>query len=203
MSNILNEDLKGVLILISGPSGVGKGTVIKELKKLFPNFIYPVSSTTRKMRPGEKDREVYYFISRDEFEKGILEGRFLEWACVHGENYYGMLKAPVIKALKEGKVVLREVDVQGVMSITDIMPAENLVTIFIKAASPEELLARISQRGKLPDDEIARRMESAKKELKLADNFKYQVFNRTGGVEECVDEVFDIIKKETENLKNG
>lgn len=192
----MSNNLKGILIIVSGPSGVGKGTVIRALKKDYPQFEYPISHTTREIRPAEKDGEVYHFITREEFEWGIKEGEFLEWANVHGMNYYGTLKKPIISALEEGKVVVREVDVQGAQSIQKVIPAENLVTIFIKAESTEKLLGRIANRGELPSDEIARRMESAAREMELAGEFDYQVWNLEGQVEKCVLDVEAIIEGE-------
>ncbi len=189
--------LKGKLFIISGPSGVGKGTVIRALKGLYPGFFYPISHTTRTMRPSEKDGEVYHFTSLEEFKEGIERGEFLEWAHVHQSNYYGTLKEPIMAALREGKVIVREVDVQGFHSIRKVIPAENLVTIFLKAESSEKLLERIAKRGKLPEDELKRRMESAEKELKDADMFDYQVWSLDGKIPECVADVQKIIVDET------
>lgn len=192
----MSNSLKGILVIVSGPSGVGKGTIIRALKRDYPDFEYPISHTTRGIRPGEKDGEVYHFITKDEFEQGINDGKFLEWALVHETNYYGTLREPIITALEEGKVVVREVDVQGAQSIQKVVPAENLVTIFIKAESEEKLLGRIAKRGELPEDEVKRRMESAKKEMDLADEFKYQVWNYEGEVQDCIEDVKLIIMKE-------
>ena len=200
MSSSEFKNLKGKLILISGPSGVGKGTVIGRLKKMFPFFVFPISGVTRKMRPGEKDGVVYNFMSKKEFEKGIKEGKFLEWALVHGTNYYGTLKKPIIDALKAGKIVVREVDIQGVHSIIDILPHKNLVTIFLKADSREELISRIMNRSKLPKDEIERRMLSAEKELDASKKFDYVVYSYHNQIDRCVNEVVDIIKSETKDI---
>lgn len=197
MSSNELQNLKGKVILVSGPSGVGKGTVIRMLKEKFPEFVFPLSGVTRKMRAGEKNGEVYEFMSKDEFELGIKNGMFLEWAFVHGKNYYGTLKKPILDALKDGKIVVREVDIQGVHSIIDILPKENLVTIFLKPKDNEDLISRIVKRGKLPADEMNRRMESASKELKASSRFDYQVFNLDGEVDKCFEEVVDIIKKES------
>lgn len=185
--------LKGKLFIISGPSGVGKGTVIAALKKEFPNFVFPLSYTTRSMRPGEKDGEVYHFISKEEFEEGIKSDRFLEWAFIHRQNYYGTAKQPILDALEQGKMVLREVDVQGFHSIKALIPAENFVSIFLKAENEEELLERIAKRGKLSEEELARRMESARKELADAGAFDYQIVNREGAIEECLQQIKKII----------
>ena len=185
--------LKGYFFLISGPSGVGKGTVINALKKHHPVFVFPLSHTTRPRRPGEKDGEVYHFISKKVFEAEIARGNFLEWAQVHGKDYYGTLKKPILEALEAGKTVIREVDVQGFHSISRAIPKKNLVTIFLKAESMEKLIARIAKRGKLPPEELKRRLESAQKELKQANFFDYQVWSLENKIPECVKEVENII----------
>jgi len=190
------KKMTGLLIIISGPSGVGKGTVIRSLREMYPDFYYPISCTTRAMRPGEKEGVIYHYISKKDFIKGTLDGDFLEWAQVHRTNYYGTPKKPIVEALSKGRVVLREVDVQGARSIQKIVPAKNLVTIFIKAESKEKLLDRIAKRGELPEDEVKRRMESAKREIDTADEFDYQVWNYEGKVDECVGNVVEIIEDE-------
>lgn len=185
--------MKGILFIISGPSGVGKGTVIRALKEKYPGFVFPISHTTRAIRPGEKDGEVYHFISEEEFKSGIEKGNFLEWAQVHKKDYYGTLKKPIMDALEAGRVIIREVDVQGFHSIRQVVPKENLVTIFLKAESPEKLLERIAKRGKLPEEELRRRMESAQKEMKDADLFDYQVWSLENQIPRCVGDVEKII----------
>lgn len=188
--------MKGKLFLISGPSGVGKGTVIAALKAKYPQFVYPISHTTRQMRPGEKDDEVYHFISKEEFESEMAKGNFLEWAKVHAKDYYGTLKKPIIDALEAEKIVIREVDVQGFHSIRKVIPKENLVTIFLKAEDMEKLLQRIAKRGKLAEEELQRRMKSAQKELKDAGMFDYQIWSLEGQVSRCVADVEEIILAE-------
>lgn len=185
--------MKGILFIISGPSGVGKGTVIRALKEKYPQFVFPISHTTRAIRPGEKDGEVYHFISEKEFKSGIEEGNFLEWAQVHKKDYYGTLKKPIMDALEAGKVIVREVDVQGFHSIRKVVPKENLVTVFLKAESPEKLLERIAKRGKLPEEELRRRMESAQREMADADLFDYQVWSLENQIPKCVGDVEKII----------
>lgn len=196
--NTMENELKGLLIIISGPSGVGKGTVIRHLKQMYPQFEYPISHTTRDPRPGEKDGEVYHFISKEDFEQGIEDGDFLEYARVHETNYYGTLKKPIMDGLKEGKVIVREVDVQGAQSMKEVVPADNLVTIFIKAKNKEELMQRIAHRGELPEDEVQRRMKSAEREMDLMDEFDYQVWSLQDQIQKCVDDVNAIVVEEME-----
>jgi guanylate kinase len=184
---------KGKLVLIVGPSGSGKGTIIKHLRKRHPDWIYPVSYTTRKQRPGEEDGLVYHFISEDEFKKGIEDGRFLEHAIVHEKGYYGTDKEEILSALRDGKVVVREVDIQGFHSIQEVVLADDLLTIFVEAGDLDELEKRIAKRGKLPEEEVERRMESARKEIAQADECDFRVVNEYGKVEEAVEKVDEMI----------
>jgi guanylate kinase len=187
------NDNKGKLVLIVGPSGSGKGTIIKNLREMHPDWVYPVSYTTRAIRPGEEDGLVYHFISEDEFKQGISDGRFLEYAIVHEKGYYGTDRAEIMSALEEGKVVIREIDIQGFHSIREVMPKDDLLTIFVEAGDLDELERRIADRGKLPEEEVARRMESARKEIAQADQCDFRIKNEYGKIEEAVEEVDGII----------
>jgi len=184
---------KGKFVLIVGPSGSGKGTIIKNIRKRHPDWIYPFSYTTRAMRPGEENGLVYKFISKEEFEKGINDGKFLEYACVHEKGYYGTAKDEIMKGLEEGNVVVREVDIQGFHSIKKALDASLLITIFIEAGDLDELKKRIAERGALPDEEILRRMESAKREIAQADQCDFRIVNEYGKVDEAVNAVEKII----------
>ncbi len=150
----------GKLILILGSSGSGKGTVLAHLRANRKEFVFPVSCTTRDMRPGEKDGEVYYFISKDEFKARIDAGDFLEWALVHEENYYGTLKSEILVPLENGKIVVREVDVQGLRSIRELLPKEKFSSIFLTVSGWETLRHRILKRSILPEEELERRRQS-------------------------------------------
>lgn len=192
------QNLKGLFVGIVGPSGVGKGMIISRLKQEFPQFFYPLSHTTRVIRPGEKDGEVYNFLTVDQFKDEIKQENFLEWAIVHKQNYYGTLKKPIMEALVEGKIVIREIDMQGIMSIKKILEPKNLVAIFIKPENMDILRVRINRRGKLPEEEIERRMESAKKELEQIHECNYEVFSRENELEVCYAEIKGILMKESE-----
>ena len=192
----ITEELKGKLFLIVGPSGSGKGTVIAELKKVFTDFVYPISYTTRKIREGEKLDDVYHFIAREEFEKMIEENDFLEYAIVHSNEYYGTPKKDIVEPLMQGKTVVREVDIQGFNSIKEIIQKEHLISIFMKVSDLEDLKQRILRRGEMSEEELQRRMDSAMKEMAKADQCDYQVENRWGEIRECVEKVEQIIRAE-------
>ena len=184
---------KGKLVLIVGPSGSGKGTIVKGLRERHPDWVYPVSYTTRLQRPGEEDGLVYNFISEEEFKRGIEDGRFLEYAIVHEKGYYGTDKGEILSALDEGKVVVREVDIQGFHSIRSVVPADVLLSIFVEAKDLDELQRRIAKRGKLPEEEVERRMESARKEIAQAGECDHRLVNEYGKIKEAVEEVEGVI----------
>ncbi len=191
---------KGKLFLIVGPSGSGKGSAIIQLKKRHPEYVFPVSCTTRDPRPGEKEGEVYHYIEKEQFRQWIEEGRFLEWAEVHKDHYYGILKEPILAALREGKIVVREIDIQGYKSVRSLLPGEDLVGIFLLVQDLSELRERILKRGPLPEEEIARRMESAQREVSQMNICHYQVASEFGQVPKIVTQIEEIIEKETSGL---
>lgn len=199
-----NEEQKSVhsgkLFLIVGPSGSGKGTVIERIKGKYPGFVYPVSYTTREMRHGEKDGGSYHYVSKEEFERMIKEGEFLEHAVVHSDNYYGTSKKDILQPLERGAGVIREVDIQGFNSIRNLVPKENLVSIFMKVSDMEDLKGRILRRGKISDEELEKRLDSAKKEMAQAGECDYQVENKWGEIENCVANVERIILAEVKKM---
>lgn len=189
------DNLKGKLVLIMGPSGVGKGTIIKMLRRRFPRAFYVTSDVTRKKRPNEVPGVVYNFISRNEFQNGIKNNEYLEWACVHGKEYYGIPEKPVIKALSEGETVIREVDMQGFEQIRKKIPLKNIVSIFLMPESMEQLRERILRRGELPEEEIVRRMRSAEREMSKRYLCDYRLYSRENKLEELYRDVKRIIDK--------
>ncbi len=186
--------MKGTFILILGPSGTGKGTVISHLRKVFPDAVFPLSCTTRSPRPREKDGEVYHFITKEDFKRRIDAGEFLEWAIVHNDNYYGTLKAPIEAALNEGKLVIREVDMQGVISIRTILGRENVKALFITSPSWESLKNRIQKRAPLPVEELVHREMSFEKEMIFSKECDFVVMSEDGKIPEVCGEVEGIIK---------
>lgn len=192
--------MKGKLYLIIGPSGAGKGTIIKALKQQMPELVLPISCTTRDPRTGEKDGEVYHFISKEDFLKKIEDGDFLEWAHVHGrDNFYGTLKSPILAALKSEKKVLREVDMQGAQSIRDLIELDKelsqyeLVTIFITVKDWPTLEHRILNRSEMSQEELEKRRLSFIKEMEFGQTCDYVVDSREGLQEQAIDEVKAIL----------
>lgn len=183
----------GLFVAIVGPSGVGKGTIMNLFKQRFKDAVYVLSSTTREKRDGEKDGDQYFFVSVEEFEKGLEEGKYLEYAQVHQKDYYGVLREPVEKALKEGKIVIRELDIQGVDLIKKTIADGALLTIFIKPEDMSCLRQHIVQRGKVSEEELDRRLESAAHELKRAGECDYTVTNYEGRVEQTYLDIEGII----------
>lgn len=173
--------------------------MLHKLKESNPEYLYPLSATTRPMREGEKDGDIYHFMSKEEFKKGIEEEKFLEWAIVHQDNYYGLIKGPIVEGLESGKTIVREVDIQGFDSIRDKIDKENLVTIFITVANKDELIERIVNRAAISDDELEKRKESMHREFNRARDCDYMVENIEGKLEETVTRVQEIIEEEINN----
>jgi guanylate kinase len=163
------------LIVVSAPSGAGKTTLCARLLKDFPEMRLSISSTTRAPRGDEKHGVAYFFMSREEFESGIQDGDFAEWALVHG-NYYGTSKRVLEESFKAGIPVLLDIDVQGAESLRRAFPTETL-TVFISPPNVEVLEQRLRARGTDSESSIARRMGNARKEMAEMDKFDVVVIN--------------------------
>jgi len=181
---------KGLLMIISGPSGSGKGTVVDELIK-DENFVISVSATTRAPRDYEEDGVHYFFKTVDEFGDMINDGELLEWAAFCG-NYYGTPKTYVEKMLEAGKNVILEIEVQGAQQITEMYPES--VSIFLMPPSKEELLRRLTGRGTEDEITIERRIQRASEEVELLPNYKFVVINDE--VEKAVEKIKVIAESE-------
>ncbi|HYW19781.1 MAG TPA: guanylate kinase [Nodularia sp. (in: cyanobacteria)] len=164
----------GRLIVLTGPSGVGKGTLMQELLKRHPELYYSVSVTTRSPRPGEIDGENYYFISRNKFEQLVDQGEFLEWAEFAG-NYYGTPREAVLNQVQSGKLVVLEIELEGARQIRASFP--RALSIFILPPSLNELESRIRGRAQDSEEAIARRLHRAQAEIEAADEFDVQIVN--------------------------
>jgi len=166
--------MKGILFVISGPSGAGKGTILERVLKNRQNIEFSVSATTRSPRPGEVEGVHYFFITREEFRNRIESSKFLEWAHVHDE-YYGTLKEWVQSRLDEGHDVVLDIDVQGALQI--MKNAVDEVFIFIAAPSIDELHLRLVKRGTESEEKIMRRLEVARRELEHVSKYQYLIVN--------------------------
>ncbi|WP_067774569.1 guanylate kinase [Nostoc sp. NIES-3756] len=164
----------GKLIVLTGPSGVGKGTLMRSLLQRHPELYYSVSATTRAPRPGEVDGKNYYFISRSKFEQLVAQGEFLESAEFAG-NYYGTPREAVLHQVQSGKLVVLEIELEGARQIRTSFP--QALNIFILPPSFEELERRIRGRGQDSEEAIARRLQRAKEEIQAADEFDIQIVN--------------------------
>jgi guanylate kinase len=164
----------GRLIVLTGPSGVGKGTLMRSLLQRHPELYYSVSVTTRSPRPGEIDGKNYYFISLSKFEQLIAQGEFLEWAEFAG-NYYGTPREAVLKQISSGKLVVLEIELEGARQIRASFPSA--ISIFILPPSFDELEKRIRNRAQDSEEAIARRLRCAQEEIKAADEFDIQIVN--------------------------
>lgn len=179
---------KGSLIVLSGFSGAGKGTVIAQVLAKRPDVYFSVSFTTREPREGEKDGVNYHFVSREEFEARIAQGEFLEYAQ-YVDNYYGTSRRIIQEKLDQGIDVLLEIEVQGAAHVRENMPES--VSLFIVPPSFEELSRRLHGRGTDSEEKIQERLATARKEIKEIVNYDYIVINDT--VEQAVEEVLSIL----------
>ena len=182
---------KGLLIVISGASGTGKGTVCKELLARETDIAYSVSATSRAPREGEQDGREYYFRTREEFEQMIAAGAFLEYADVYG-NYYGTPLAPIEEHRAAGEDILLEIDTQGALNVMERCPDGTF--IFLLPPSLEELRRRITGRGTESEESLARRLAAARDEIRLGKRYRYAVLNDT--VEAATDRIQTILAAE-------
>jgi len=181
---------RGLLFIVSGPSGAGKGTICQKLKEQ-GTIELSISMTTRKPRPGEIDGENYFFVTEEVFQNYIKKGGFLEYAKVYG-NYYGTPKDIILKKLAENKDVVLEIDIQGALKVKETYPKG--IFIFILPPSMAELRKRITGRGSESEADINLRLGETLKEVAYIDRYDYCVVN--GEVYEAVQRVTDIIKAE-------
>lgn len=185
------------LIVVSGPSGVGKSTIVDKVVQR-TDWLRSVSATTRQARTGEVDGRQYHFVSRDEFEKMIAGGQLLEWAQVFGE-FYGTPAGPVLDALADEKVVILEIDVQGGMQVYKAMPGATFVLIL--PPDDGQLRSRLCGRGSEDGQAVEKRLGKAKEEIRLAIEsgaYKHRVTN--DNLDDAVAEVVQIIKQESSSI---
>lgn len=183
----------GLLIILSGPSGVGKGTIRKRIMQdPSLNLIYSVSMTTRSIRPGEVDGKDYFFVNQETFQEAINNNQLLEWAEFVG-NRYGTPKAEIQKLMQAGKNVLLEIEINGAKQVIAKATGPGLVTIFLMPPSFEALEARIRKRKTESELIIQERLAKAKREMNLHHDYQYLVVN--DDVEKTSQQIIDIIKE--------
>ena len=185
---------KGIVIVISGPSGSGKGTVVEQLRKIYPNAGVSVSATTRQKRTGEVDGVHYHYKSREEFEKLIESGEVLEHTTYNG-NYYGTLRSEAEKIVNSGRDLILEIEVDGAGQIKKLL-GDECTAVMLIAPDYAELERRLRGRGTDSEEAILNRLATERKEISLAPMYDYIVVNENGKVEECAENIVAIIKAE-------
>ena len=188
------------LIIISAPSGSGKTTLCRALQKRDGSIRFSVSCTTRAKRKGEIDGVDYTFLTDQEFKKRIDNDEFSEWEQIHGNYYYGTLKAILEAAILQQELLLLELDVKGAMSINNIY-SEKTLSIFVEPPSMDDLHTRLVKRGTDSEERIAKRLERLTAELEYKSNFDHHIIN--DDVKHAVDEIMDIIQHENEGVYYG
>ncbi len=182
--------MRGRLIVVSGPSGAGKSTLIREALDAVPQLAYSVSATTRPPRPGEADGQHYIFLSREEFERRIEEGHFLEWAEYSG-NLYGTPVGRVEELLEKGRSVILEIELQGARKVREKRP--DAVMVFVRAPSLEETRRRLEGRATETAEAMETRLATAAREVAAREEFDYEVVN--GEREEARKDMIEVMEK--------
>lgn len=188
-----NREEKPVMVVISGPSGVGKDVTLKRMQELGYPFYFVVTANTRPRREGEVDGADYFFVSKGEFAKMIEQDELLEHAVVYGD-YKGIPKEQVRRALASGQDVIMRIDVQGATTLRRIVP--EAIFIYLSAESEEALVERLCERKTEPEDQLALRIATARQEQKRLDLFDYLVVNSNGKLDETCATIAAIIKAE-------
>lgn len=181
------------LVVLAGPAGVGKGSLVKSILAKSSDYLLSVSATTRSPRKGEIDGVHYNFVTPEFFEAGIQNDLFLEWAQVHNHNYYGTLKSELTRANQMQKHLILEIDLQGARQIERTHP--DAISIFIQPPSFEELETRLRNRATETEPEIQTRLGTARRELEAAEEFDFQLIN--DDLEKCAQQIMKIVKEAT------
>ena len=191
---------KGLLVVVSGPAGSGKGTVNRILMDL-PDYAFSVSATTRAPRPGEVDGVNYHYISVEEFEKRIQADELLEYTKYCG-NYYGTLKKETEAVLESGKNLILEIEVEGAMNVKRLCP-DSAVLIMLLPPSYAVQEQRLRGRATETEDVILKRLERAKEEMEYLPQYDYVVYNYDGHAEDCAEQIRNIIRAEKSAVRHN
>lgn len=191
--------MSGKFVLVVGTSGSGKNTLIEHVRPLFPEIVYAKSCVTRAPREGE-DSGYRYFVTREDFETRVKNDEFLEWA-EYGGNLYGTLRAEVENPMRDGKVVLKELEVQGVRQIREKMPKEDLVIVFINAGSWEDVEARIKARAPISAEELLKRRAHYDDEMSYMKQADIVIENKQGEVERAKKDFESVIRALVEAVR--
>lgn len=183
---------KGLLIVISGPAGSGKGTVNARLLES-ADYAFSVSATTRAPRDGEIDGKNYYFVTKEEFERRIAAGEMLEYTSYCG-NYYGTPLREALRTLETGKNLILEIEVEGALNVKRLYPEAVLIMLLPPAFSVQE--ARLRGRGTETEEKIRERLERTRSELPQLSHYDYVVYNFDGGIDSCADDIRAIVRAE-------
>jgi guanylate kinase len=183
-----------MLVVVSGPSGVGKSTIVAELAANRPQVVPIVTATTRPRRPGEVDKVHYHFLSLEEFDRLRDEDGLLEWALVHGTHWYGTPIEQVRGILAAGRDAILTIDPQGARSVRSKVP--DALLIFVMPPSLEDLESRLAERGSEDADQLARRRRSAESEMAASGDYDYVIVNETGHPEAAAERIWEIIQAE-------
>ena len=184
---------KGLLHIVSGPAGGGKGTVVKKILENHPEIVLSISMTTRAPRPTETPDVDYYFVSKEAFLESVKNGEMLEYAEYNG-NYYGTPKAKVMEYLESGRDVILEIEVEGAMQVKNAFP--EAITIMLTPPNKEVLEARLRGRGTESEENILKRLAKAKLEIQFLPRYDYSVVNEDNGVEACAELIYSIMEAE-------
>lgn len=184
---------KPLLVILSGPSGVGKDAVFSRMKRIQRSFHYAITATTRPPRPAEQNGTDYHFLTSEEFQKKVTRNELLEWAEVYG-NYYGVPKEEIEPALKKGESVMVKVDVQGAATLKRLYP--EAITIFLMPPSEAELVRRLKLRHSQSQADFERRLKTAREEIKSLPLFDHVVINHRDKLDETISQIEAIVTAE-------
>lgn len=187
------------LLVVSGPSGVGKSTIVKNFLKECSDFALSVSHTTRSKREGELEGVNYYYITKKEFEDMINRNEFLEWAKIY-DNYYGTSKKEIDRILKTEKNVLLEINIDGLISAKNIFN-DDIVSVFIITENINELINRLKERNSESEGDFLKRIKEVEREISYIDYYDYVILNKTGKIEESIKALKNIVEAEKVKTK--